>query len=66
MTLSKISAMLKGFRKDENAAVTVDWVAITAIIVLLGVLATFGITAALDDGASKISAAITSASNAAT
>ncbi len=29
---------IKGFAKDENGAVTVDWIVLTASIMLLGVL----------------------------
>ncbi len=51
------------FRSDENAAVTVDWVVITAIIVTLGIAAMSVISPALvsttDGIASTISAGLT-------
>lgn len=56
--------MFKKFRKDENGAVTVDWVVLTAAVVVLaaGVAALIGGTtdgSPLDTLKTKITTAIT-------
>jgi len=60
MIRSQIQKFTSGFLADENGAVTVDWVMLTAGIVLLGVLVVGGIQLALDDAASGISISIVS------
>ena len=45
---------IKNFRNDEDGAVTVDWVVLTAAVVLLGAL----VGGFVSDGASDLSTAI--------
>ena len=45
---------IKYFRNDEDGAVTVDWVVLTAAVVLLGAL----VGGFVSDGASDLSTAI--------
>ena len=45
---------IKNFRNDEDGAVTVDWVVLTAAVVLLGAL----VGGFVKDGASVLSAQI--------
>ncbi|MDP5220531.1 hypothetical protein Q5Y75_25415 [Ruegeria sp. 2205SS24-7] len=47
----------KNFRKDEDGAVTVDWVVLTAAVVALGAVAYQGIA----DGASGLAGNVNSA-----
>ena len=64
MSISKISNIFTNFQKDDTAAVTVDWVVLTAGIVVLGLIATFGLREALVDGAGDINTVMSSATNA--
>ena len=50
---------IKNFRKDEDGAVTVDWVVLTAAIVGLGVAAVSTVEGGVDSLASSISSGIT-------
>lgn len=45
---------LKNFKKDEDGAVTVDWVVLTAAVVALGVAAVGTVGTSMDGLASKI------------
>jgi len=58
MTLSPFKKFASNFLADEDGAVTVDWVMLTAGIVLLGVLVLSGIRVALDSATSTIGTAI--------
>jgi Flp pilus assembly pilin Flp len=49
---------LRAYARDETGAVTVDWVVLTAVIILLGGLATSAIRAGLTNKASAISTSI--------
>ena len=49
---------IKNFRKDEDGAVTVDWVVLTAAIVGLGVAAVSTVEGGVDGLASTISAGV--------
>ena len=53
---------IKNFRKDENGAVTVDWVVLTAAVVALGAVAYQGIA----DGASGLADNVNTAMSGAT
>ena len=55
MTISKI---LANFSRDESGAVTVDWVMLTAAIVLIGVVAMVVISNQLDLAGDSIVVAI--------
>ncbi|MGH1356397.1 MAG: hypothetical protein ACRBBS_15120 [Thalassovita sp.] len=50
---------IKNFRKDENGAVTVDWVVLTAAVVGLGV----GGFAAVESSTSTLNTEMTTAMN---
>ena len=50
---------IKNFRKDENGAVTVDWVVLTAAVVGLGVAA----FAAVESSTSTLTTEMTTALN---
>jgi len=52
---------LNAFVKDEDGAVTVDWVVLTAAIVGISVVLMGVISTALDEAGSEIALAITSA-----
>ncbi|MEL5878024.1 pilus assembly protein [Cereibacter sphaeroides] len=54
--------ILKKFRADENGAVTVDWVVLTAAIVGLGLLVLGTVRGALTTAATQISSDIGTAS----
>ena len=54
--------MFKQFAKDEDGAVTVDWVVLTSAIVGLGIAVMVAIGNATSDLADKISADISSRS----
>ena len=54
---------LKTFAKDQAGAVTVDWVVLTAVIILLGGLATTAIRAGLTNKAGTISETINTTGN---
>ncbi|MBL4806714.1 MAG: hypothetical protein JKY31_05410 [Rhodobacteraceae bacterium] len=49
---------LRRLVKDDNGAVTVDWVVLTAVVVLLGVAVLSVIGPSLTDTASEISVVI--------
>ena len=49
---------IKKFRKEEDGAVTVDWVVLTAAVVGLGVAAVASVQGGVDSLASKISAGV--------
>ncbi len=48
----------KNFKKDEDGAVTVDWVVLTAAVVGLGVAGVATVQTGVDGLASKISAGV--------
>jgi len=66
MTETPVKKFTSSFLVDEDGAVTVDWVVLTAAVVLLGVLVLSGIRVALNSAATDISVAIVSAGNALT
>jgi len=66
MTQTPIQKILSCFLRDEDGAVTVDWVVLTAAVVLLSVLGLAAIRVALASATSDIATAISSAANAAT
>ena len=51
---------IKNFRNDEDGAVTVDWVVLTAAIVGLGIAIMFSVGNATDDLGDVIAAELTS------
>ncbi|NOR64232.1 MAG: pilus assembly protein [Rhodobacteraceae bacterium] len=61
MTKSPYIKLASNFLADEDGAVTVDWVMLTAGIVLLAVLVLSGIRIALDQATTDIGAVIVSA-----
>ena len=55
----KLAQLFKAFSKDENGAVTVDWVVLTAAIVGLGmVVVMVGVLIAADVGEATWSAGV--------
>ncbi len=54
MTKTPIRKFVSCFLVDEDGAVTVDWVMLTAGIVLLGVMVTSGIKVSLGAAATSI------------
>ncbi|WP_101340054.1 Flp family type IVb pilin [Cereibacter azotoformans] len=58
----KLLNIFKNFRNDEDGAVTVDWVVLTAAIVGLGLLVMGTVKGALETAASTISSNIAAAS----
>ncbi len=54
---------IKNFRNDEDGAVTVDWVVLTAAIVLLGVAVGNSVGKGATDLATKVGADITAMAN---
>ncbi|WP_171100369.1 MULTISPECIES: hypothetical protein [unclassified Ruegeria] len=50
---------IKNFRKDEDGAVTVDWVVLTAAVVALAAIAYNQISAGASDLAGDVSTALT-------
>ncbi len=58
--------LLKNFHKDEDGAVTVDWVVLTAAIVALGILVMQTVGPAITKQASSLSSSISSANTSAT
>lgn len=54
----KLFNLIKRFRKDEDGAVTVDWVVLTAAIVGLGIVVMQTVTPGVTGLASQISAAV--------
>ena len=61
MTESPFIEFASNFLADEDGAVTVDWVMLTAGIVLLAVLVLSGIRVALDQTTTDIGSVIVSA-----
>ncbi|MGP3698784.1 Flp family type IVb pilin [Rhodobacter sp. NSM] len=59
----KMLNIFKNFRNDEDGAVTVDWVVLTAAIVGLGLLVMGTVKGALETAASTISSNIEAASD---
>lgn len=55
--MSKIEKLVRTFRRDEDGAVTVDWVVLTAAIVGLGIAT----IAAVTDGSLTLTDAISDA-----
>ena len=55
-----IRSLMKRFHRDEDGAVTVDWVVLTAAIVALGVAVLLAVTDSTNDLAGKIGEAILS------
>ncbi len=49
---------IKKFRKDEEGAVTVDWVVLTAAVVGLGVAGVSAVSGGVDSLADKISSGV--------
>ena len=45
---------IKNFRKDEDGAVTVDWVVLTAAIVGLGIAAVSTVSSGIDTAAASL------------
>ncbi len=66
MLTSAFRKLASNFLADEDGAVTVDWVMLTAGIVLLGVMVVSGIKVAVGVAATDVGAVIESASNALT
>ena len=60
MTKSPFNKFASNFLADEDGAVTVDWVMLTAGVVLLGVFVLSGIRIALDSATTDIGAEIVS------
>ncbi|WP_096785024.1 Flp family type IVb pilin [Rhodobacter sp. CZR27] len=54
----KLLNIFKNFRNDEDGAVTVDWVVLTAAIVGLGLLVMGYVKTSLEDAATAISSNI--------
>lgn len=50
----KMLNLLKRFRKDEDGAVTVDWVVLTAAVVGLGIIVLTTITPGIEGAAAVI------------
>ncbi|WP_294620486.1 hypothetical protein [uncultured Roseovarius sp.] len=50
---------IKNFRKDEDGAVTVDWVVLTAAVVGLGVAGVATVSDGVDSLATKIESGVT-------
>jgi len=57
----RVLSFFSKFHSDEDGAVTVDWVMLTAGIVLFGILVIGGISTALSDTATYIASEISSA-----
>ena len=57
----KLINLFKNFRNDEDGAVTVDWVVLTAAVVGLGILAMGVIDTAVGDLSDNIAENITAA-----
>ncbi|MBL4806715.1 MAG: hypothetical protein JKY31_05415 [Rhodobacteraceae bacterium] len=53
-----MTKLLKRFTKDQDGAVTVDWVVLTAAIVGIAIAILAVIKGALDDSAAEIAASI--------
>ena len=59
----KLINLFKTFRSDEDGAVTVDWVVLTAAVVGLGILAMGAIDGAVGDLSSNIAESVTASKN---
>lgn len=59
----KLINLFKKFRNDEEGAVTVDWVVLTAAVVGLGIIAMSLIKPAVGDLSGEIAGAISAASS---
>ena len=59
----KFINLFKTFRNDEDGAVTVDWVVLTAAVVGLGILAMTAINTGVEDLSENIGASLTAAGN---
>ena len=57
----KLLNIFKNFRKDEDGAVTVDWVVLTAAIVGLGLVVMTTVGGAISSNATTVASDITSA-----
>ncbi|WP_068313997.1 Flp family type IVb pilin [Aliiruegeria sabulilitoris] len=51
----KLFKLIKSFRKDEDGAVTVDWVVLTAAIVGLGIATLAAVSSGVEDLSGDIS-----------
>ncbi len=56
------SPALRRFLSDENGAVTVDWVALTAAILMIGMFVGFSVTSSVPTLANKMSSFVSSRS----
>ena len=56
---------IKNFRKDEDGAVTVDWVVLTAAIVGLGIAAVTTVSNGIDTAATELATDLSAASDSA-
>ncbi|AMY70753.1 Flp family type IVb pilin [Frigidibacter mobilis] len=59
----KLINLFKSFRNDEDGAVTVDWVVLTAAVVGLGIIAMTAINTGITDLSANIAGSITDAQN---
>jgi len=59
----KLINLFKTFRNDEDGAVTVDWVVLTAAVVGLGILAMTAINTGVEDLSENIGTSLTAAGN---
>jgi Flp pilus assembly pilin Flp len=57
----KFLNVIKSFAKDEDGAVTVDWVVLTGAIVVLGLLVMSTVKPGITGAATTINASVTSA-----
>ncbi|WP_323786209.1 pilus assembly protein [Thalassovita sp.] len=57
---------IKNFRKDEDGAVTVDWVVLTAAVVGLGIAAVSTVSNGIDAAATSLNSDLTTDMTAAT
>ena len=61
----KILSLFSCFAKDDQAAVTVDWVVLTSAIIFLGVLVVSVVSSSLNSNAAAVSDGIVTAVSAA-
>ncbi len=54
MLRSVLAALLKRFHKEDHGAITVDWIAITAAIVMLGIAASFYVASSVPEVADSV------------
>ena len=54
----KLITLFKNFRNDEDGAVTVDWVVLTAAVIGLGIAALTAVSGGTKELTSKISASL--------